>query len=126
MPTVLVAVAGALGAVLRYRIGLAVGVRTFPWATLGVNISGSFLLALVLTGPAVARWPTVTSTAVAVGFLGAYTTFSTFGYETFTLLRGADRRGRGLRGPVAHRRTRRNRPRLPRRSRRDLTRRSNG
>ena len=59
MPTVLVAVAGALGAVLRYRIGLAVGVRTFPWATLGVNISGSFLLALVLTGPAVARWPTV-------------------------------------------------------------------
>ena len=87
MPTVLVAVAGALGAVLRYRIGLAVGVRTCPWATLGVNISGSFLLALVLTGPAVARWPTVTSTAVAVGFLGAYTTFSTFGYETFTLLR---------------------------------------
>lgn len=87
MPTVFVAVAGALGAVLRYRIGLAVGVRTFPWATLGINISGSFLLAFVLTGPAVTRWPTVTTTVVAVGFLGAYTTFSTFGYETFTLLR---------------------------------------
>lgn len=68
MPTVLVAVAGALGAVLRYRIGLAIGVRTFPWATLGINISGSFLLAFVLTGPAVSRWPTVTTTAVAVGF----------------------------------------------------------
>lgn len=87
MSTVLVAVAGAFGAVLRYRIGLAVGVRTFPWATLGINISGSFLLAFVLTGPAMSRWSTLTSTAIAVGFLGAYTTFSTFGYETFTLMR---------------------------------------
>lgn len=87
MPTVLVAIAGALGAVVRYRIGLAVGVRTFPWATLCINISGSFLLAMVLAGPAATRWPTATSTAVAVGFIGAYTTFSTFGYETFTLVR---------------------------------------
>lgn len=86
-PTVLVAVAGAFGAVVRYRIGLALGVRTFPWATLGVNISGSFLLALVLAGPAATRWSAPTTTAVAVGFLGAYTTFSTFGYETLTLLR---------------------------------------
>lgn len=90
MSTVLVAVAGALGAVVRYRIGLVVGVRSFPWATLGINISGSFLLALVLTGPAASRWSTATSTAVAVGFIGAYTTFSTFGYETLTLVR-ADR-----------------------------------
>ena len=87
MPTVLVAVAGALGAVLRYRIGLAVGVRTFPWATLGVNISGSFVLAVVLAGPAATRWSTPVATAVAVGFIGAYTTFSTFGYETVTLVR---------------------------------------
>lgn len=87
MPTVLVAVAGALGAVLRYRIGVVIGVRSFPWATLGINVSGSFLLALVLAGPAASRWSTVTSTAVAVGFIGAYTTFSTFGYETITLVR---------------------------------------
>ncbi|MBK5223311.1 MAG: fluoride efflux transporter CrcB [Acidimicrobiia bacterium] len=86
MPTVLVAIAGGLGAVLRYRIGLAVGVRSFPWATLGVNISGSFVLALVLAGPAV-RWSTSTTAALAVGFIGAYTTFSTFGYETITLMR---------------------------------------
>ena len=87
MPTVLVAVAGALGAVVRYRIGLAVGVRSFPWATLGINISGAFLLAVVLAGPAAARWSSSASTAVAVGFIGAYTTFSTFGYETVTLVR---------------------------------------
>jgi fluoride exporter len=90
MPTVLVAAAGALGAVVRYRIGLAVGLRSFPWATLAVNVSGCFLLAVVLAGPAAARWSATTSTAVAVGFLGAYTTFSTFGYETITLVR-ADR-----------------------------------
>lgn len=87
MPTVLVAIAGAVGAVLRYRIGVAVGVRAFPWATLGINLSGSFVLAAVLAGPTQARWGTTATTAVAVGLLGSYTTFSTFGYETFTLLR---------------------------------------
>jgi fluoride exporter len=40
----LVAVAGAGGALSRYWIGLAVGPRSFPWATLGINVSGSFLL----------------------------------------------------------------------------------
>lgn len=95
---------------------LAVGVQTFPWATLGINVSGSFLLAFVLTGPGVSLWSTVTSTAIAVGFLGAYTTFSTFGYETHLDEGRADRRGRGLCGPVPHGRYRRNRPRLPRRS----------
>jgi CrcB protein len=90
--TLLVALAGATGAVLRYRLGVLVGVRSFPWATLSINLSGSFLLALVLAGPATNRWSTATTVAVAVGLLGAYTTFSTFGYETFTLIR-ADRLG---------------------------------
>lgn len=87
MPTVLVAIAGAIGAVVRYRIGVAVGVRPFPWATLAINVSGCFLLAFVLAGPIASRWSPLTTTAIAVGFLGAYTTFSTFGYETLTLLR---------------------------------------
>lgn len=87
MPTVLVAIAGAAGAVVRYRIGIAVGVSSFPWATLGINLSGSFVLAALLAGPAQARWGATTATAVGVGLLGSYTTFSTFGYETFTLLR---------------------------------------
>jgi CrcB protein len=87
MTTVLVAFAGAVGAVARYRLGLAVGVRTFPWATLAINLTGSFVLAFVLAGPGASRWSPATTTAVAVGLLGAYTTFSTFSYETFTLLR---------------------------------------
>lgn len=87
MTTFLVALAGAVGATIRYRLGEWVGVRTFPWSTLLINITGSFLLALVLSGPAQSRWSPATSTAVTIGFLGAYTTFSTFGYETFTLMR---------------------------------------
>jgi CrcB protein len=85
--TVLVALAGAAGAVLRWRIGAVVGVRSFPWATLAVNVVGCFALAAVLAGPAATRWSPTTTTAVAVGLLGAFTTFSTFGYETFTMLR---------------------------------------
>lgn len=87
MPTLLVAVAGALGAVARYRLGVAVGVRTFPWATLGINVVGCFALAALLTGPASERWGTTATTALGVGFLGAFTTFSTFGYEAVTLVR---------------------------------------
>jgi CrcB protein len=84
---VLVAFAGAAGAVARYRIGLAVGVRSFPWATTGINLTGSFLLGLVLTMGIERGWPETTTIPLAVGFLGAYTTFSTFSFETYTLLR---------------------------------------
>ncbi len=82
-----IAVAGAVGALLRWRIGVALGLRSFPWATLAVNVVGCFTLALVLAGPGASRWSPTTTTAVAVGLLGSFTTFSTFGYETFTLLR---------------------------------------
>ncbi len=82
-----IAVAGAAGALLRWRVGVAIGVRSFPWATLAVNIAGCLALAVVLAGPATSRWSPTTTAAVAVGLLGSFTTFSTFGYETFTLLR---------------------------------------
>ena len=85
--TALVVIAGAVGALTRYAIGRAVGVRSFPWATLSINITGSFLLGLVLAWGVERRWPDTTTVPLAVGFLGAYTTFSTFSYETFTLLR---------------------------------------
>ena len=85
-----IAAGGALGALARYAVGVAVGERVtteFPVATLAVNVTGSFLLGFVLTLVAdrTALHPNW-RLAVAVGFLGAYTTFSTFEYETLRLL----------------------------------------
>ena len=87
MTTVLIAIAGAAGALTRYGIGRAVGPRPFPWATLGINVSGSFVLGFLVTIGVTRDWPETTTVPLAVGFLGAYTTFSTFSLETFTLLR---------------------------------------
>jgi CrcB protein len=93
--TLFVGVAGALGALSRYGIGMAIGVRTFPWATLSINLVGSFVLGFVLAGPGAGRWSPTVTTGVAVGFLGAFTTFSTFAYEAQTMLR-ADEPARAL------------------------------
>ena len=83
----LVGAAGATGALARYWVGLTFGGRPFPWSTLGINVVGSFLLGFILFGPAQHRLSTTATTAIAVGFLGAFTTFSTFSVETWTLLR---------------------------------------
>jgi fluoride exporter len=82
-------VGGALGVNARYWLGLWIsgwaGAR-FPWATLAINVSGSF--ALGFFGAAHARWLPHPSWGllVAIGFLGGYTTFSTFTLESLTLL----------------------------------------
>jgi len=86
MRIVLVGIAGAAGALGRYGIAALFGARAFPWPTLGVNVVGSLLLGVLLVaGPS--RLTANTTLAVAVGFLGAFTTFSTFSYETVTLFR---------------------------------------
>lgn len=87
MQFVAVAAAGAVGAVLRWRIGLAFTPRSFPWTTLGINLLGSFLLTFVLAGPATNRLADTTTIAITVGLLGSFTTFSTFGHESMTLIR---------------------------------------
>ena len=83
-----VAAGGALGAPARYGISLAVTVTpgTTPWGTFWINVSGSFALGLVLV-VLVARFPPATFLRpfVATGFLGAYTTYSTFAVETVLL-----------------------------------------
>ena len=86
MRIVLIAVAGAAGALTRYGVGSAVGVRTFPWSTLAINVVGSFLLGFLLQA-APGRLSDDVRVALGVGFLGAFTTFSTFSYETVTMLR---------------------------------------
>ena len=76
---------------LRYSLGGLVSRVTapdFPWATLVVNVTGCFVIGLlaVLTQE---RGPVAPSTRLflMVGVLGGYTTFSTFGYETLSLVR---------------------------------------
>lgn len=81
---------GALGAVARYAVDGVVSRATagqFPWGTLAVNVAGSFALGLLVeltTSRMVlpAEW----RVALGIGFLGAFTTFSTFAYETVRML----------------------------------------
>ena len=91
----LVGLAGALGAVSRFGLERAISARRgarFPFGTLVVNVSGSFALGL-LVGLAVAHGLDPTARRVlGPGFLGAYTTFSTYAYETFTLIGTRGRR----------------------------------
>ena len=89
---VLIGCFGAIGAICRYSVGIwmdrnlgaafqARAGETFPWGTLGVNVTGCFLLgALVFIGPEF--MPPAYRNGVQIGLLGAFTTFSTFGYET--------------------------------------------
>lgn len=86
-----VGIAGFFGAIARYGVDGLVGQRTtgvFPWGTFVVNITGSFLLGLafatVIEGRVIAA-PWLRS-AVTVGLIGAYTTFSTLSLETFRLI----------------------------------------
>jgi CrcB protein len=94
----LVSFGGSLGALLRWGVGVAAGRwlgTGFPWGTLIINISGSLFLGWFMTVLAnrligsESTWltPNDLRLMIAVGFTGAYTTFSTFEYETNELLR---------------------------------------
>lgn len=81
--------AGAIGAPVRYLIDGAVGDRTegvFPWGTFLINASGSLLFGF-LTGLALYHaFPNTPKVVLGTGFCGAYTTFSTFTFETVRLI----------------------------------------
>jgi CrcB protein len=87
---VAIGVGGALGALARYgvEVGGDVGRSGFPWPTLLVNVSGAFVLGLVYTllGERVRPTPYLRA-FLAIGFLGAYTTFSTWTAEALLLVR---------------------------------------
>ena len=90
MPYVLIGLGGFAGAISRYLVDGFVSDRTagaFPWGTLAVNATGSFLLGLLFAMtterailPAEIRGP------VMIGFIGAYTTFSTYMLESWGLI----------------------------------------
>jgi CrcB protein len=87
---VAIGIAGGLGALARYGLEGLVTRRlptSFPWGTFVVNVSGAlvlgFLLTLMTEQLTTAPW---VRSALAIGFLGAYTTFSTLTYETYRLL----------------------------------------
>jgi CrcB protein len=79
--------AGGLGCVARYLVALAIGRREFPYATLIVNLVGSFLIAFVLELCVLRRdIPTHLQLAVTTGFMGGFTTYSSFNFETTRLV----------------------------------------
>lgn len=78
---------GAVGSALRYLVWRAIGTSGgFPWATVLVNVTGSFLLGF-LAGVYAGRVGPTMRLALFFGFLGGYTTFSTFTSESVVLAR---------------------------------------
>ena len=92
MKILLVMIGGSIGALSRYAVSLLAarlfGTR-FPWGTLAVNLSGCFLIGLAFAWAE--RGLSIMNPAIRLffitGFLGALTTFSTFGLETVNSLR---------------------------------------
>ncbi|MGH7905554.1 MAG: fluoride efflux transporter CrcB [Candidatus Binataceae bacterium] len=86
-----VGIGGFLGANARYLLGGWISNRVgvfFPYGTLAINITGSFILGLFLSIALERAWLTPGwRLFFATGFVGAYTTFSTFEYESMMLLR---------------------------------------
>jgi CrcB protein len=100
-----VGIGGASGALARYGLDRFIEhrvVTVFPWSTFAINVTGCFLAGTVVAAlvdrhstPAWAR------TRAVVGFLGAYTTFSTFAQETRDLLAQGTTRWRSRTQQVA-------------------------
>jgi len=91
-------VGGGIGAVCRYAATTTIGARFgmfFPFGTLFVNIVGSFLIGLILglllpMAKSLHLLPESVRLMLTVGFLGGFTTFSSFSMETLTLLRNGN------------------------------------
>jgi CrcB protein len=101
----LVALGGALGCVARYGVSSALATKGFPWATLAVNLLGSLAIGYLLLDHGLEHGARLFA---VVGFLGGFTTLSTFSAETIELLRAghltlgvANLVANGLGGPLA-------------------------
>ena len=94
MRVALIAIFGAIGTLARYGLQGVVQIRlgsTFPYGTLLVNLTGCFLLGLI--GQFTMNRMVISPdwrVAIAVGFFGGYTTFSSFSLQTLDLVRDGD------------------------------------
>ena len=90
MNAVYIGLAGAAGSLGRYYVGLGlrrVGGDRFPWGTFAVNVIGSFVIGLVIAGFITrGQLDSRIRLAITVGFLGGFTTYPSFAYETVTLV----------------------------------------
>lgn len=90
----MVGIGGFLGAIARFWLDGFVSERlgtVFPYGTFLVNCTGSFLIGLVVTLFAErAHWNPNWRYLIAIGFIGAYTTFSTFEYETLRTIESSE------------------------------------
>ena len=84
-----ICLAGAAGTGARYLVSVWAADRlgtAFPYGTLVVNVTGCFLIALVMHAAYAMSWPPMVRGVLVVGFLGGFTTYSSFNHETSSLL----------------------------------------
>jgi len=90
LTVVAIGVAGSVGALARYGLDGLISrsaPTSFPWGTFAINLSGSFLLGILIVVMTERFRPDPwLRSAVTIGLLGAYTTFSTLSLETYRLL----------------------------------------
>jgi CrcB protein len=83
-----ISLAGAAGTAARYLLTVAITQRfgtAFPAATVIINLTGCFIMAAVMAASAAIGWSATVRMAVTVGFLGGFTTYSSFNQETMML-----------------------------------------
>jgi CrcB protein len=93
-----ICLAGAAGTGARYLVALWAARRfgsAFPYGTLIVNLVGCFAIAAVMHAALALSWSPTVRSAIAIGFIGGLTTYSSFNYETTRLLE------EGALGPAA-------------------------
>lgn len=91
---IMVGLGGFLGAIARFWLGGYVSTKLgarFPYGTFPINCTGSFFIGFIITLLAErTHWSPNWRYLIPIGFIGAYTTFSTFEYETFRVIQDGE------------------------------------